>query len=259
MFSRFRTKISCTMQYLCLLLTNSGQEQEIVEHPSSCYVIGRSGTGKTTTMLFKMLGIQHTWQQYPDMSPKPRQVFVTQSRVLATKVEEYFAKLMLSLKAAAYSPEELRAIEKDVEQEMEYVDQDDNEQWRSDLPERYSGLLDEHFPLFITYDRVRMSFLLKYPISHRVQLCTMLQNDIRRGNHNDGFIIPKTHLLGDEVTSPTSPTSPRNSRLRAGSGSTSSSDYMQQFRRNFVSYGEFLASYWDHLPQTLNRVLGEKR
>ena len=87
----------------------------------------------------------------------------------------------------------------------------------------------------------------------------MLQNDIGQDNHNDGFIIPKTHILGDEVAPPTSPTSPRKSRFRAGSGSTSSSDYMQQFRRGFVSYGEFLASYWDHLPQTFTRGLGEIR
>ena len=86
----------------------------------------------------------------------------------------------------------------------------------------------------------------------------MIQNDIARSNHNDGFIIPKTYILGDEVASPTSPTSPRKSRLRAGSGSVSSSDYMQQFRRDFVSYDEFLASYWDHLPQTFTRTLGEK-
>ena len=85
----------------------------------------------------------------------------------------------------------------------------------------------------------------------------MLQNDIRRGNDNDGFIIPKKHVIEDEAISPTSPTSPWKSRLRAGSGSTSSSDYMQQFRRSFVSYGEFLTSYWDHLPQTFTRVLGK--
>jgi hypothetical protein len=86
----------------------------------------------------------------------------------------------------------------------------------------------------------------------------MLQNDIRQDNDNDGFIIPKTHALGDAVVSPTSPSSRWKSRLRAGSGVTSSSDYMQQLRRNFVSYGVFLASYWDHLPQTLTRTLGEK-
>jgi len=86
----------------------------------------------------------------------------------------------------------------------------------------------------------------------------MLQNDIGRGNDSDGLITPKTDVFGDELDSPTSPTSPRGSRPHAGFGSASSSDYMQQFRRDFVSYGEFLASYWDRLPQTLTRVLGEK-
>jgi len=87
----------------------------------------------------------------------------------------------------------------------------------------------------------------------------MLQNDIGRANNDDGLIIPKTHALGDEATSPTNPTTPWKSRLRAESAIGSSSDYMQQSRTNFVSYGEFLASYWDHLPQTFTRVLGEKR
>jgi len=211
-------------------------------------------------MLFKMLSIHRTWQQYPDTGPKPRQVFVTQSRVLATKVEEYFAKLMSSLEVAACSLEELRMLEKDAEQEIEFVDQDDNKQWRSDLPQRFSELQDEHFPLFTTYDQVCTPSSSKRPVlPFCEQLCTMLQNDIGRGNNNDGFIIPKTHIHGDETTSPTSPTSPWKSRLRAVSLSASSSDYMQQFRSNFVSYGEFLVSYWDHLPQTITRGLGENR
>ena len=87
----------------------------------------------------------------------------------------------------------------------------------------------------------------------------MLQNDIERVKRNDGSIIPKKHALGDEAMSPTSPTSPRKSRLRAGSGVFSSSNYMQQSRRSFVSYSVFLASYWDRLPQTLTQGLGEKR
>lgn len=130
------------------------QEQEIIEHSSSCYVIGRSGTGKTTTMLFKMLGVERTWRQYPDMGPKPRQIFVTQSRVLATKVEEYFAQLMGSIEAATYSPKHLRAMAKGTKQRVRLVDQDDNDHWRSDLPDKFSELSPEHFPLFITYDRV---------------------------------------------------------------------------------------------------------
>jgi hypothetical protein len=212
-------------------------------------------------MLFKMLGIHRIWEKYPDMGPKPRQVFITQSRVLAAKVEEYFAKLLSSLEDAACSPEELRMRERDLEQETEFIDQDDNQQWRRDLPENFSELRDEHFPLFITYDRVRISSSSERPISpfHR-QLCTMLQNDIRQGNPYDGFNTPvPTRVLGDEPSSPTSPTSLRRSRLRAGSDVLSSSDYMQQSRRNFVSYLVFLASYWDHLPQTLTRLLGEKR
>jgi ATPase subunit of ABC transporter with duplicated ATPase domains len=150
---------------LTLIPTNSTQEQEIIEHGSSCYVIGRSGTGKTTTMLFKMLGIQRIWETYPEMGPKPRQIFITQSRVLALKVEEYFEKLMSSLKAAACSAEELRTRQRDIEQDNDLMDQDDNQQWRSDLPERFSELSQEHFPLFITYDRVWISSYSAYSIS----------------------------------------------------------------------------------------------
>ena len=108
-------------------------------------------------MLFKMLGIERTWKQYPDMGPRPRQVFVTQSRVLATKVEEYFAQLMGSLEAAAYSHDHLRTIKQELNRRARLVDQDDNEHWRSDLPDKFSELSEGHFPLFITYDRVRTS------------------------------------------------------------------------------------------------------
>ena len=81
------------------------------------------------------------------------------------KVEKYFAKLMLSLEAAAYSTEKLHVIKKHIEQEVDFIDQDDNDQWRSDLPQRFSELSDEHFPLFITYDRVRVFLSSRHSIS----------------------------------------------------------------------------------------------
>ena len=105
-------------------------------------------------MLFKMLGIEHAWKQFPDMWDKPRQIFVTQSRILATKVQEYFSKLMLSLEAASYSPEELQKMAKNIEEEMEFIDLDDMDQWRPDLPRKFSELTEVNFPLFITYDQV---------------------------------------------------------------------------------------------------------
>ena len=191
------------------------------------------------------------------MGPKPRQIFVTKSRVLAAKVEESFETLMSSLEADGYSHEELRK-KKEADREIEFVDQDDNEQWRSDLPEKFSELADGHFPLFITFDRVRMFIpSMHLTSSFHEQLCTMLQNDIERGNRNVGF-IPEMDVFRDEATSPTSPTSPRKSRLRAGSEVTSSPNHRQQFHRNLVSYSVFLAFYWDHLPQTFTRVLGER-
>jgi len=142
----------------CQSLTcqDSPQEQEIIENTSSCYVIGRSGTGKTTTILFKMLGIERAWRQSPVMWDRirPHQIFITQSRVLATKVEEYFSQLMLSLDAASHSPEELQTMAINPEKEMAFIDLDDIDQWRPDLPRKFSELTDENFPLFITYDQV---------------------------------------------------------------------------------------------------------
>jgi hypothetical protein len=114
---------------------------------------------KTTTMLFKMLGIERAWALHSNNElPKPRQLFVTQSRVLASKVEEYFSKLVESLVTASYSPRELANLAKNrqtMREEEGLVQLDDNINWRSDLPDRFSLLEERHFPLFITFDKVR--------------------------------------------------------------------------------------------------------
>ena len=62
--------------------------------------LAHSLPSKTTTILFKMLGIQRAWEMHTSGMPKPRQIFVTKSRVLATKAQEYFAKLLESLALA---------------------------------------------------------------------------------------------------------------------------------------------------------------
>ncbi|OAX31996.1 hypothetical protein K503DRAFT_727462, partial [Rhizopogon vinicolor AM-OR11-026] len=129
------------------------QEQKIVECTTSSYVLGRSGTGKTTTMLFKILGIQRAWEMSALDMPKPRQIFVTKSRVLATKVEEYFTKLLESLALAGYTLQELAKLKAQSVQ-VDLVDLDDTPESQMNIPMRYSELEDKHFPLFITFDRV---------------------------------------------------------------------------------------------------------
>ena len=51
-------------------------------------------------MVYKILGIERRWRDCCDVMkenlPKPRQMFVTQSRMLATKVEEFYGKLAVS-------------------------------------------------------------------------------------------------------------------------------------------------------------------
>ncbi|KAJ3877376.1 hypothetical protein F5051DRAFT_453113 [Lentinula edodes] len=145
----------------------SAKEKQIIEHPQSCYVIGRSGTGKTTTLLFKMLLVERTHQMSGANAPKPRQIFVTQSRILAKKVEQYFVTLGRSLIASSQSLSnlcEIRASQRGnvLDDEYDMIHVDDIVDWSGDLPSKFSDLRDEHFPLFTTFNG----------------LCAMLEADI---------------------------------------------------------------------------------
>ncbi|KAK0444957.1 uncharacterized protein EV420DRAFT_1721599 [Desarmillaria tabescens] len=163
----------------------STQEKRIIEHPNSCYVIGRSGTGKTTTMLFKMLLIERTFQLMESDLPRPRQVFVTKSRMLAKKVQEYFSKLAGSLAMASRTFAELMRLPKAAQdqEDLGLVDVDDIVDWRSDLPAKFSELEEKHFPLFITFDG----------------LCDMLEAD-----------------MSTKMLAPTSPTDRKRAKTHRG-------------------------------------------
>ena len=109
--------------------------------------------------MWKMFGIERAYEQMPDAVPsRPRQVFVTQSRSLAIRVEESFTKLTKALTTQGKTNKELVQIAKanqDTREEEGLVDQDEEEEYRSTLPTRFGELKDEHFPLFVTFDKVR--------------------------------------------------------------------------------------------------------
>ncbi|KAL5495715.1 hypothetical protein ACEPAI_1179 [Sanghuangporus weigelae] len=202
----------------------SPYEREVIEHPSSCYVLGRSGTGKTTTMTFKIFGIERTAHAHSsELDAKPRQLFVTQSRVLADKVKEFYAKFADFLSAASGESSSLQNAQSQAEPEG-LVATDDDDDWRDNLPKRFSELQDQHFPLFLTYDK----------------LCKLVEAD-----------------LGISFNRPSVATERRVFRRygigNAGmDGDTQDDDEMQG---SFVDFERFCNEYWPHFPEDLARRL----
>ncbi|TDL28963.1 hypothetical protein BD410DRAFT_818373 [Rickenella mellea] len=220
----------------------SPNEREIIEHTSSCYVLGRSGTGKTTTMMFKMLGIEKLGQRHANSLSKPRQLFVTQSRVLAGRVEEYFQKLMESLQTSSKSPEELLelASKKSSKGKDELVDVDDDEEWRSDLPKRFNDLGDEHFPLFVTYDKLCTLIEANLDLSFSRRSLT---REHRRAERRFKAITltPKGDLIDEAEFD--------------GRHEGLDTENVMHSVSSLVSYEVFREEYWPHFAQNLTKGL----
>jgi hypothetical protein len=94
-------------------------------------------------MLFKMLTIELAAELGYNASTKPRQVFVTQSPVLANRVDTYFRQLCGSRLGDPNLPR------------VEHVHNgQDGAGGMGDLPSCFSALEDHHFPLFVSYTHV---------------------------------------------------------------------------------------------------------
>ncbi|KAI0042889.1 hypothetical protein FA95DRAFT_510755 [Auriscalpium vulgare] len=137
----------------------SEEEQAVVEHTDSCYVIGRSGTGKTTTIVLKIFGIEKAWANLAasgSSEPRPRQMFITKSRHLAEKVENDFVEFLESLTVGLHVPahivDRIASWAARRESSSLWSTLDDRGNGRPDLPAQFSELSDVHFPLFITTD-----------------------------------------------------------------------------------------------------------
>ncbi|KAG8698871.1 hypothetical protein FRC08_005657, partial [Ceratobasidium sp. 394] len=131
-------------------------QYEIIRHQGATIVVGRSGTGKTTALIYKMQSIQAS-------TVKPiRQLFVTRSPVLARHVESSFGRLADSanMEAEGATEPKLGETPKDLDQAL--VEFDNEVDLRDDLPPRFSLLEDSHFPLFISFEK----------------LCSLIEEDI---------------------------------------------------------------------------------
>jgi hypothetical protein len=143
-------------------------------------VLGRSGTGyvvvppneshlipvnvrKTTVIVFKIFGIERAWQNRGSIGPRPRQLFITKSQLLADKVEHDYVNLLFSLYAGPDTPQYVceRIQHWKSHRKKNELDPEDAEGTRDDLPEKFSDLQDRHFPLFVTVDTVGKTHAIK--------------------------------------------------------------------------------------------------
>ena len=110
---------------------------------------------KTTTMLFKMLLIEQAYQLSEERRQRPRQMFVTKSLALNMKVEELFMTYLSSLAIPLHEDKPVTRRNANMSDGDIFYQEDAIMEWISDLPDRFSELEDRHFPLFITFDKVR--------------------------------------------------------------------------------------------------------
>ncbi|KAH7337934.1 hypothetical protein B0J17DRAFT_405653 [Rhizoctonia solani] len=220
----------------------SAKEKEIIYHESACFVLGRSGTGKTTSILFKMIGIEKLFEQMEEIT-KPRQVFVTQSRVLAQRVQEYYRSLVKNSSEAANKESQ------DGEQEEEVLaDLDDEDASTFGLPAKYSMLEDKHFPLFVTYDQLcsllEADFGLQFRRTPRTKVQAAAEKrfaiaeiaDVKIDLDKEAEFVIEPAIT--EVPSP-----------------VDTKEDIQQARRAAVTFEIFVAAYWPHFDFRLTKGL----
>ena len=179
-------------------------------------------------MLYKMFRIEGTYRLNSEYLRKPRQIFVTKSRVLALKVQEYFEKIAVSLTIGSLSPDQLmeKAASAGPEQtESGLVDLDDERHWRSDLPNKFSELQDSDFPLFITFDHVGSTFL-SITYCRNVHFLVIQLCDLIEGDYDPPERVSYAKMKGG------------------------------QSQGKSVSFNGFQRDYWPHFPQGLTKGLG---
>ena len=124
-------------------------------------------------IVFKIFGIERAWQNQGCIGPRPRQLFITKSRLLAEKVEREYVSLLYSLStgpdAPLYVHERIQCWNS--RRKKVIFNPDDTEGKRDDLPEKFSELRDTDFPLFLTMDTVSAALSKKFAVPDGCFVC----------------------------------------------------------------------------------------
>ncbi|RIA97760.1 P-loop containing nucleoside triphosphate hydrolase protein [Glomus cerebriforme] len=154
----------------------SEKEYEIINCPTSAIIIGRSGTGKTTCIVFRQIASYLNSQLSPDDKVfHKRQIFITMSPNLRHRVKKYFDNIRESAilartkmtNAQFREYREKKDEESGIESKMH--EEKDEEEELNGIPDSFNHLqlTDKYFPLFITFDKFSKMLQGTYGISNR--------------------------------------------------------------------------------------------
>eukprot|EP00026_Physarum_polycephalum_P000228 Phypoly_transcript_00228.p1 GENE.Phypoly_transcript_00228~~Phypoly_transcript_00228.p1 ORF type:complete len:1460 (+),score=271.79 Phypoly_transcript_00228:484-4380(+) len=156
---------------------------------ASLFILGRSGTGKTTVLVFRMFSIQQAYQnsaladianrmnnmdvdenaeitktekekKYDEKEANQinfiKQLFVTASPKLCASIKEYYKKLHIAIK-----PD--NTLNKDANPDDDMMDEDEEEEILADVPDSLSLVTEANCPLILTFTKLLSMIDLSFP------------------------------------------------------------------------------------------------
>ncbi|CUA68004.1 hypothetical protein RSOLAG22IIIB_07686 [Rhizoctonia solani] len=212
----------------------SPKEKEVIYYDSATFLLGRSGTGKTTCIVFKMLGIEKTFEWAEE--GRPRQVFITQSLEHAQRVQDYYQ----SLAQTDFSRTNV-SNEKVIDDEPGLFEPGDEDVNSFGLPSRYSLLEDRHFPLFLTFN----------------QLCNLLEEDYRLEFASQAHLEASTGAPNAQLGAKVDGESKRNPLYTDDNlfQAALTMDRIKENKHAAVTFEVFVTAYWPHFDRRLVKDL----
>ncbi|KAH3745789.1 P-loop nucleoside triphosphate hydrolase superfamily protein [Pelomyxa schiedti] len=235
-----------------LPMSLSVKERELVSRDGPIVVCGRSGTGKTTVLLYRML-----LRELQSPAMHPRQIFVSVSPSLCALAQNELQSL-LSKHGTTKTMHQYAVIQDISFEELEKGIS------LSTLPESIQELRDSHFPLFITHRKLltMIDAALQRPFRSSLDKDTRLWHDeigaplleLLQPNKKQAETMPNyvadqsvVALLKTESTDLTP--CPPQVYMAAKTAST------RKFELQEVDFTRFSQEYWVHLDQNLTAGL----
>ncbi|KAH3763650.1 P-loop nucleoside triphosphate hydrolase superfamily protein [Pelomyxa schiedti] len=240
-----------------LPMSLSVKERELVSRDGPIVVCGRSGTGKTTVLLYRML-------MYELQSPElhPRQIFVTVSPSLCAHAQNELQTLLMKHNGTTADMGSQSAI-----QDLSFEELEKGISLLA-LPESIKELQPSNFPLFVTYRKLltMIDAALPRPFRSVIDKNTPLwcdevgapladllhQNSKHLSTPETNYIADQSivELLKNEAGN-ASITSPFAAKVMMATTTTST----RKFEIQEVDFTRFSQEYWVHFDQNLTAGL----